>query len=277
MELKPQDIYVALKLAVLRDKPCSMQRIGESIGMSASRVHEAIHRLIKANLIRKGEGYKPVSANLREFLVHGIRFAFVPDIGGPSRGLPTASFASPLNKEFMKSNELPYVWPDPGGEVRGISFSPLHKSAPKAAKKDPAFYELLAMADAIRGGRAQERKMAIERITAILSGHEMDEVERLKSPSCRKAITAICKRYHVRRLGLFGSAARGALKPQSDIDLLAEFAPGKTPPISGLLKMQQEMAELLGRSIDLATPAILKNPFRRKAIMRDLENLYAAG
>lgn len=276
MELKPQDIYVALKLVVLRNEPCSMQRIGESLGMSASRVHDAIHRLIKANLIRKDDGYKPVFANLREFLVHGVRFAFVPDIGEPSRGMPTASFAPPLNKEFVKSNEQPYVWPDSEGEVRGVSFSPLHKSAPRAARKDHAFYELLAMVDAIRGGRARERKTAIERISTILSGHNMDELERLRSPSCRKAIADICRRYHVRKLGLFGSAARGELKPQSDIDFLTEFSPGKAPPISGLLKMQQELAELLGRSIDLATPAILKNPFRRKAIMRDLEDIYAA-
>jgi len=169
MELKPQDIYVALKLVALRNEPCSMQRIGESLGMSASRVHDAIHRLIKANLIRKGDGYKPVPANLKEFIVHGIRFAFVPGIGEPSRGMPTASFAPPLNKEFVESSELPFVWPDPEGEVRGVSFSPLHKSAPKAARKDPAFYELLALVDAIRGGRARERKMAIEELGKRLS------------------------------------------------------------------------------------------------------------
>jgi len=169
MELKPQDIYVALKLVVLKNEPCPMQRIGESLGMSASRVHDAIHRLIKANLIRKGDGYKPVPANLKEFIVHGIRFAFVPDIGEPSRGMPTGSFAPPLDKKFVESNELPYVWPDSEGEVRGVSFSPLHKSAPKAARKDHAFYELLTMVDAIRGGRARERKMAIEELGKRLS------------------------------------------------------------------------------------------------------------
>jgi hypothetical protein len=118
--------------------------------------------------------------------------------------------------------------------------------------------------------------MAIEKISLLLSCDEADEVERMKSPAYRKAIADICKRYHVKRLGLFGSAARGELKPQSDVDLLAEFVPGKSPPISGLLAMRKELASLLGRSIDLATPAILQNPFRRKSIMRDLEDLYAA-
>ncbi|HID37043.1 MAG TPA: hypothetical protein EYP39_06700 [Ghiorsea sp.] len=81
MRLKEEDIYVGLKLVVLRNEPWPMQRIGESLGLSASRVHGAIHRLLKANLIRKDKGYKVISANLKEFLVHGIRFVFVPDIG----------------------------------------------------------------------------------------------------------------------------------------------------------------------------------------------------
>ncbi len=169
MELKQQDIYVALKLVVLKGEPCSMQRIGEALGMSASRVHESIHRLIKARLIRKDKAYRPVLANLKEFIVHGIRFAFVPDIGEPTRGMPTASFAPPLNLEFGEASDQAHVWPDPEGEVRGISFSPLHKSAPKAARKDHEFYELLAMVDAIRGGRARERKMAIEQLSRRLS------------------------------------------------------------------------------------------------------------
>jgi len=169
MELKQQDIYVALKLVVLNNEPCSMQRLGEALGMSASRVHDSIHRLIKANLIRKDVGYRPVLANLKEFILHGVRFAFVPDIGEPTRGMPTASFAPPLNREFGEVKDQAHVWPDSEGEVRGISFSPLHKSAPQAARKDYALYELLAMVDAIRGGRARERKMAIEQFSQRLS------------------------------------------------------------------------------------------------------------
>jgi len=169
MELKSQDIYVALKLVVLKNEPCSMQRIGESLGLSSSIVHGSIQKLLKASLIRKDKGHKVISANLREFLVHGIRFVFIPDIGEPCRGVATASFASPLNKEFVDSNELPHVWPDPEGDVRGISFSPLHKAAPKAARNDKELYELLALVDAIRGGRARERKMAIDQISQRLS------------------------------------------------------------------------------------------------------------
>ena len=169
MELKPQDIYVVLKLVLLRNEPCPMQRIGESLGLSSSRVHDSIHRLLKASLIRKDKGHKVISANLREFLVHGIRFVFVPEIGEPCRGIATASFAPPLNKAFVDSNELPHVWPDPEGDVRGISFSPLHKAAPKAARNDKELYDLLALVDAIRGGRAREKKMAVDQLRNRLS------------------------------------------------------------------------------------------------------------
>jgi hypothetical protein len=168
VELKPVDLYVALKLVVLNNEPCAMQSIGEALGMSGSRVHASIHHLIRARLVRKDKGYKPILANLKEFIVHGVGFAFVPEIGGPTRGMPTASFAPPLAQGFVEA-ELPHVWPDPEGEVRGISFSPLHKSAPMAARKDQALYELLALVDAIRGGRARERKMAIDIISQRLS------------------------------------------------------------------------------------------------------------
>jgi len=55
-------------------------------------------------------------------------------------------------------------WPDPMGETRGSSFSPLYKSVPKAARNDKALYELLVLVDAIRGGRARERELAIKEI-----------------------------------------------------------------------------------------------------------------
>ncbi len=280
MELKSQDIYVALKLVVLMNEPCPMQRIGESLGLSASRVHASIQQLLKANLIRKDRGYKVISANLKEFLLHGIRFVFVPEIGEPCRGMATASFAPPLDQTFdhafVASSELPHVWPDPEGEVRGISFSPLHKAAPRAARNDRELYELLALVDAIRGGRAHEREMAIERITFMLSEQKVDEVDRLKSAEYHQNIVAICEQFHVRKLALFGSAARRELRLDSDIDLLAEFEPGLAPAVSGLQEMKQKLSLLVNRPVDLVTPAVLNNPYRKKTIMRDLEELYVA-
>ncbi len=68
------------------------------------------------------------------------------------------------------SRDLPPVWPWHEGDTRGIGFEPLYKSVPHAALRDPALYQLLALVDAIRDGRARERNLA-----------ERDLVERLKA------------------------------------------------------------------------------------------------
>ena len=76
--------------------------------------------------------------------------------------MPTAYAAPFLIEHFQASNELPPVWPDKDGTVRGEAFSPIYKLAPRAAQVDDELYELLAIIDAIRGGRARERKLAID-------------------------------------------------------------------------------------------------------------------
>ena len=80
-----------------------------------------------------------------------------------------------MEKEFIKDNELPPVWPDPEGDVRGLSFSPLYKSAPNAAKKDHDLYEYLALVDAIRGGRVREKKLAIKVLKDKLESYSSNE------------------------------------------------------------------------------------------------------
>ena len=74
--------------------------------------------------------------------------------------MPTSYAASPLNGLLGGSDEPPPVWPDAEGPARGVLFSPLFESVPKAAKRDAALYELLALVDALREGRARERELA---------------------------------------------------------------------------------------------------------------------
>ena len=93
----------------------------------------------------------------------------------------------------------------------------------------------------------------------------------------RTALQALAQRYHIRRLVLFGSAARGELRPDSDIDLLVEFESGAAPSLGGMVGIQDAFVSLFGgRKVDVATPAILNNPYRRRAIEKDMEELYAA-
>ena len=88
------------------------------------------------------------------------------------------------------------------------------------------------------------------------------------------SIAALCRRYSVVRLSLFGSAARGELTPASDLDFVIEFAPEKSPTLAGLTGFKDELEALVGRRVDIATPAILNNPHRRKAIEKDMEVIY---
>ena len=60
----------------------------------------------------------------------------------------------------MGQQEAVPVWPSADGTVRGLAFSPLYRSAPQAAGRDEILYELLALVDALRAGRARERELA---------------------------------------------------------------------------------------------------------------------
>jgi hypothetical protein len=163
--LKPQDILVMLKLVALGQQPWSYAWLAVSLGMSPSQLHSAVQRALVAQLaVKKGDIITPHIRNLEEFLVHGLRYVFVADLGRPTRGIPTAYAAPPLDQHFAESTELPPVWPDPEGTARGVAFSPLYKLAPQAARSDHALYELLALVDAIRGGRARERDLAIKEL-----------------------------------------------------------------------------------------------------------------
>lgn len=94
-------------------------------------------------------------------------------------------------------------------------------------------------------------------------------------PTQRNRIADICRRYRVRRMNLFGSAAMGTERPDSDVDLLVEFIPGEAPSGLTLVDMQGELAETFsGRQIDLAFPSVLRNPWRRRAIEAQLQTLY---
>lgn len=88
-------------------------------------------------------------------------------------------------------------------------------------------------------------------------------------------IDALCKRYRVRTLRMFGSAAVGRERADSDVDLLLEFAPGHAPSAFELVDLRDALSQVFGgRAVDLAFKGILDNPFRRQAIEPQLRSLY---
>jgi len=93
-------------------------------------------------------------------LLHGLKYVFPAEHGEPTRGLPTSYAAPPLRDEILSPDDLPPVWPWHEGQTRGVAFEPLYKTVPIAASRDPLLYEYLSLLDAIRDGRARERKIA---------------------------------------------------------------------------------------------------------------------
>jgi hypothetical protein len=171
MSLKEHDIVVILKLVSLGERRWSYPSLAEDLAMIPSGVFGSVKRAVECKLLDP-ESKKPRRAAVEEFLIHGLKYVFPPKRGGLTRGMPTSYAAPPLDTQLVQSNEHPPVWPYAQGTVRGYSFSPLHKSVPQVAEKDVLLYELLALVDAIRGGRARESSIAVEELRARLKPHK---------------------------------------------------------------------------------------------------------
>ncbi len=78
-------------------------------------------------------------------------------------------------------------------------------------------------------------------------------------------IAEFCHRHHIRRLSLFGSVLRDDFRPESDVDVLVEFEPGHVPGFE-FIAIQDELTDLLGRRVDLNTPACLSRYFRERVL-----------
>jgi len=92
----------------------------------------------------------------------------------------------------------------------------------------------------------------------------------------REAIRRFCERHRVRTLGLFGSALRDDFGPESDADVLVEFADDARVSLFEFVRMRDELSALFGREVDLVEKRGLRNPFRRREILSTTGTLYAA-
>ncbi len=85
----------------------------------------------------------------------------------------------------------------------------------------------------------------------------------------------LCREYHVRELSVFGSAARGEMRPDSDIDLLVEFIPEARVDLFAYSGLMQDLSKLIGRKVDLVSKKGLK-PLIRASVLKDARLVYAA-
>jgi predicted XRE-type DNA-binding protein len=159
--ISPQDVVILLKIIAYRDTFWQQSSIASALHISQSEVSKSLMRSKFAGLIDT-TGKKVSRLALMDFLQYGIKYVFPQQPGAMVRGIATAHSATPLNTLF-KSEEN-YVWPSAKGTLRGQCILPLYPSVAEAALEDKILYELLALVDAIRVGRAREKEMAIEEL-----------------------------------------------------------------------------------------------------------------
>ncbi len=166
--ISPQDIVILLKIIALGNNKWLQNTLAESLHISQSEVSKSLMRSKYAGFL-DSSGKKVSKLALMEFLQFGIKYVFPQQPGALVRGIATAHSASPLNN-IIKSEEQ-YVWPSGKGTLRGQSIFPLYPSVVDAVKQDDNLYELLALVDAIRVGRAREKELAIQELKIrILDG-----------------------------------------------------------------------------------------------------------
>ncbi len=82
----------------------------------------------------------------------------------------------------------------------------------------------------------------------------------------REAISEFCVRNRIRKLSLFGSILTPRFREESDIDMLVEFEPGRGPGLLGIVRMERELSQMLGRKVDLRTAGDLSRYFRAEVV-----------
>jgi hypothetical protein len=89
-------------------------------------------------------------------------------------------------------------------------------------------------------------------------------------------LAAFCRKWKIKELALFGSVLREDFRPDSDVDVLVEFAPDGGVTFDNRVEILDELAVLFGREVDLVEKDGIRNPFRRYSILTSKQVLYAA-
>jgi len=163
--MKPQDVVILLKIIATGSDQWQQQSLADELKMSQSEVSQSVARSRFAGLL-DGSGKKVMRLAFMDFLQYGLAYAFPQKPGSMVRGVPTAYSAPPLNA-IIQSNEL-LVWPSAKGKYRGQSILPLYPTVVDAVDKDTKLYQLLALADTLRVGKAREKELAISELKKLL-------------------------------------------------------------------------------------------------------------
>jgi hypothetical protein len=161
--MKSQDIIILLKLLLVESTGWRYEALAKTLHMSSSTIFAALKRAEISGLYHKSTRTVNRIAFL-EFLLYGLKYVFPVVLGKLAKGIPTAHSANPLAQLIVSESDI-YVWKSAYGTVRGQIIEPLYATVPQLAQEDAQLYELLALIDALRVGKARERQLA----TALLT------------------------------------------------------------------------------------------------------------
>lgn len=157
--MRPQDIIILLKIAAFGSRAWLMKDIANELFISASEVSESLNRSVYAGLIAADKQHIMKMA-LLDFLRYGLKYVYPQRVGTLVRGIATAHSAAPLNT-LIQSDTI-FVLPYAKGNIKGMAVDPLIPSLPEACQLDTTLYELVALTDALRIGKAREQELAYE-------------------------------------------------------------------------------------------------------------------
>ena len=157
--MRPQDIVILLKILTLKGASWQYRDLAASLKMSISEVSESLNRSYLAGLIDESKR-KVRRQALMEFIEFGLHYVFPQLPGRLATGVPTAHSHPFYSKKIV--SDMPYVWPDPDGSIKGLTIQPLYKTVTKAIAQDEDLYRLLAGIDIVRTGSTRELKLALQ-------------------------------------------------------------------------------------------------------------------
>lgn len=188
-------------------------------------------------------------------------------------GVPAGS----LHRELRTLTEAGLLLREPAGNqvhYRANRAAPLYPELAEIFRKAVGYEKTTTKASAAQ--RKRKTESAAHALHSPRAEYSVQPLTGKLIPPLAK-LKRLCRKYGINRLALFGSAARGEMTPDSDIDLLVEFLPDSKVSLFDIPAMQDAFSSAFsGRKVDIATPEILENPYRRKTILRDAKVLYAA-
>lgn len=182
MSIKSQDVLVVCKLLCIGDEEWGFAKLAKSLWISVGAAHNAIAHLRAAGLVLERGGEAVVAKKrLFDFLVHGVPATFYAVKSGITRGMATGIGGQTSVSGITTEDATRMVWPTPNGKTSGEGLEPLYATVPKAAAADAKLYELLSLVDAVRAGKAKERRVGADLLERLVLGGDKRDAKEVEA------------------------------------------------------------------------------------------------